>query len=283
MVLEPSDFALGGDEPDPAPTDLISEESWHSIVSLPDDVAVRTTNYYGSVVSDFWSYWDQWNCLSGALQEAEEGRLSPVAHVAIDAGDELQASIYNAMVGFYRVAFSCVRNVLEYLTVGLRLELANDVTTFDRWITGERELKLGWASDRLPQQPVIGILEGKLRAAVADDLFHQKTPTDPGGLVRRLFSSLSHFVHGQAGFTDSAIWQSNGPIFVPATFEAWVAGFATTLSVAILDAKLARPSLKGLAYGSSLNAGELYQKALEHIPKSGDGIRLLEFISTQVW
>jgi hypothetical protein len=28
FILEPSDFALGADEPDQAPTDLISENAW---------------------------------------------------------------------------------------------------------------------------------------------------------------------------------------------------------------------------------------------------------------
>jgi len=31
VVLEPEDFALGSDEPDPPPSDLISEKAWHGM------------------------------------------------------------------------------------------------------------------------------------------------------------------------------------------------------------------------------------------------------------
>jgi len=43
-VLEPSDFALVDDGPEPPPSDLVSENAWHSIMDLPDDVAIRTTS-----------------------------------------------------------------------------------------------------------------------------------------------------------------------------------------------------------------------------------------------
>lgn len=46
-VLEPKDFALTDGKPDPAPTDLVDREVWHSIMDLADDVAIRTT---GSVL-----------------------------------------------------------------------------------------------------------------------------------------------------------------------------------------------------------------------------------------
>jgi hypothetical protein len=48
IVLEPDDFALSSGEPDPPPSDLIDENIWHGIMTLPDDVSVRTSNHYGS-------------------------------------------------------------------------------------------------------------------------------------------------------------------------------------------------------------------------------------------
>ena len=45
-ILEPSDFALCGDEPDPPPTDQIDSETWASIMNLPDDVAIRTSGRF---------------------------------------------------------------------------------------------------------------------------------------------------------------------------------------------------------------------------------------------
>ena len=40
-VLEPGDFALGDEELDPPPTDQLDPNTWHGIMDLPDDVAVR--------------------------------------------------------------------------------------------------------------------------------------------------------------------------------------------------------------------------------------------------
>lgn len=50
IVLEPEDFALGADEPDPPPSDLIAEKTWHGIMDLPDDVAIRTSDHNGKLL-----------------------------------------------------------------------------------------------------------------------------------------------------------------------------------------------------------------------------------------
>lgn len=46
-VLELEDFAISDYGPEFAKTDLISENVWHKIMTLPDDVAVRTANHQG--------------------------------------------------------------------------------------------------------------------------------------------------------------------------------------------------------------------------------------------
>lgn len=70
-ILEPEDFALGSDEPDGPPNDLIDAKTWESIVSLQDDVSIRTSNDYGSTLALLWRYKNEWNCLVIALQELE--------------------------------------------------------------------------------------------------------------------------------------------------------------------------------------------------------------------
>lgn len=47
FMLEKDDFALAGTDY-PGPTDLIDEETWKSIIVLPDCVTIRTTDKYGS-------------------------------------------------------------------------------------------------------------------------------------------------------------------------------------------------------------------------------------------
>jgi hypothetical protein len=44
IVLEDDDFALVPENPDHPPWDLIDRDTWNSIVTLPDDVGIRTSN-----------------------------------------------------------------------------------------------------------------------------------------------------------------------------------------------------------------------------------------------
>src|ERR1700731_125485 len=60
LILEPEDFALGDDEPDSPPTDLISEGPWNGIMTLPGDVAIRTTSHQGTRVTILYELWSGW-------------------------------------------------------------------------------------------------------------------------------------------------------------------------------------------------------------------------------
>ena len=57
IVLEPSDFALGDDIPEPPPSDLIDKDTWLSMMTLPDDVAIRTSNYHGTALEKLHDIW----------------------------------------------------------------------------------------------------------------------------------------------------------------------------------------------------------------------------------
>ena len=201
LVLEPEDFALGPEDPDSPPSDLIDEETWRSMTSLQNDVSVRTSNQYGSALKEMCGFWREWNCVAGALQElAASVGESPLCAVACDASDEFQASISNAFVGFYRVAFSCLRYALENISIGLELELSSDSVRFNSWQSGDIGLNLGWAADVLPSHAVVSSIESHCNKVCADNFFHQRSPTDNGGIVRRLFKRLCKFTHGTRGF-----------------------------------------------------------------------------------
>ena len=83
VVLEPEDFALGSDEPDPLPSDLISEKTWHGIMDLPDDVAIRTSDHRGQVLGEVYWLWGRWIEATG---EAQDALFVPM----LDAHDDLQ-------------------------------------------------------------------------------------------------------------------------------------------------------------------------------------------------
>src|SRR2546425_10391686 len=46
--------------PQSRPTALIPSDTWSSIMALPDDVSIRTTNHFGSLLKDLWWCWGEW-------------------------------------------------------------------------------------------------------------------------------------------------------------------------------------------------------------------------------
>jgi hypothetical protein len=254
------------------------------MTSLQDDVSVRTSNEYGSALKELWGFCSEWSCVVGALQElAASVEESPLCAAACDAGDEFQASISNALVGFYRVAFSCLRNALENMSVGLELELSSDSVRFNSWQRGDIELSLGWAADVLPSHSVVSSIENHCKKVCADNFFRRKSPADNGGVVRRLFKRLSKFTHGTPGFTDADMRNSNGPIFVPESFQGWRSLFKTTYALVLFEAKLGQPKLDTLAYESDLNARSLFQKVTDGLPSSEDRVVLLKSLPVSFW
>ena len=67
FMLEASDFAVASGE-HPGPTNLIQEDTWRSITSLPDDVSIQTSDQYGSQLEQMWEYWGIWGRVVLAVQ-----------------------------------------------------------------------------------------------------------------------------------------------------------------------------------------------------------------------
>lgn len=55
IMLERKDFAIAPTKY-PGPTDLIRKKTWRDIVSLPDDVSIRTSDRYGSLLKEMEEY-----------------------------------------------------------------------------------------------------------------------------------------------------------------------------------------------------------------------------------
>jgi hypothetical protein len=263
LTLQNKDFALARGKY-PGPINLISKGTWESIVSLPDDVSIRTSDKYGPQLHKMWEYWGIWVRIVLAVQDlSKDPTESPIAIAASDAADEFQASIYCALVGYYRVAFSCLRNVLEQTTIAARLTLIPDPKFFADWRNASEKVGFGWAADTLPKSPGVAALERHLTAATADSLFAQ----NPKGFARRLFVKLSKYTHGAAGFTDADSRQSNGPIFVPKAFLAWCGASRKTYAIVLHELKLAYPQLKNLPYGPPrMTFDQFRRKMIRKIP-----------------
>jgi hypothetical protein len=288
IVLEPSDFALGSELPDPPPRDLISKQVWNHIVGLPDDVAIRTSNEFGRILRDASEFQSELINVSLALQDllprsGAKVEDSPICHVLLDAGDEISASIYNSLTGYYRVAFSTLRNVVENLAIGLHLEHSGEQHRFQSWLAGSEELKFGWAADNAPKNKVVRDFEARLEINIKDNLFRQKAGTDPGGFARRLFGKLSKFTHGGPGFTDGDMWKSNGPVFVRAAFVDWAICFIQVYSFCLIVCHLAEPKLDRLGKWSKMSLEQLFNEASGKLNTKHDGAKLFQIVAAKFW
>jgi len=230
-VLTRRDFGYAP-KPAPRPSDIIDEETWDSIVTLPDDVAVRTTNYHGTTVKQLHDLWGAWIECVGEKHDC----MFPVM---LDAGDDFQSATYNALTGFYRLSAVALRSALELTTIGVWAQVCGKQKEFRSWRSGKSPLSFGQACDGL--YGPTSALRDHLRTTVNDSLFDQKTLKDEGGFARRIFSGISNYTHSRPGHTDSDMRESNGPIYVKSAFNhvAWMQ--FETLGTCFVLLLIARP------------------------------------------
>lgn len=232
-VLSQSDFAYAPNRSE-RPNDLVEKATWNSIVTLPDDVAVRTSNYHGTALRQLEDLWGAWVECFGNSDDC----LFPVM---LDASDDFQASTYTALTGYYRLSVSAVRSALELIAIGSWAQVCGKQKEFAEWRAGKRQLSLGQACDGLINGAQS--LETSLSRLIGDSLFAQKSANGEGGFVRRIFGGISDFTHARPGSTDGDMRKSNGPIYVRSAFQhvSWIQseGFAICYVLALL----ARPKL----------------------------------------
>ncbi|GEM_PF-6258404 len=276
-LLEKSDFAIASGEYE-GPTHLIDKDTWESIVTLPDDVSIRTSDKYGPQLEQIWEFWSMWPRVVGGVQalSKDDPAESPTAIAACDATDEFQAGTYAALVGYYRVAYSCLRNVLEQVSIATQLAISKNADDFKAWKAGDERIKLGWAADLLPKNPTVSALEKHLEARASDSLFGQ----DPKGLVRRFFVQLSKYTHGAHGYADGDLRQSNGPIFLPKTFLDWCVAALKTYGIALHELKLAHPDLDKLPWGPPrLSLDEFRRRVVGIIPSTEADLSVMQALA----
>jgi hypothetical protein len=233
VILEPADFALGSDEPDPTPSDPISGKTWHGIMDLPDDVAIRTSDHNGKLLGEVYWLWERWLEATG---ETEDAIFVPM----LDAFDDLQASFFDALHGYYRTAFSALRNAIELMTIGTSGALTNS-PLYKEWRNGSTEFKFGTACDLLSYEVSLVTFNESMRVTGHQSLWDAKRGELPGGYARRLYRDMCNFAHSRPGFTDGDLRSSNGPIYVASVFRDWYYAYLRTTSLCSILMFLARP------------------------------------------
>jgi len=208
-VLDPDDFALGSDVPDPDPTDLIDQETWNEVQTLPSDVSIRTTSYQGGAIRRMTQL------KSLLLPLLEDQTAGPVLGALLDSYDELDAAIFACVHGYYRQALAGLRSSLEIMTIGASLADARKITEYKAWQAGELELSFGGACNTLMGIHVNKLVVSHFRSSRGNGVIDQKDPSCnyDGGWIRQLYVLLCKPTHLTPGFANGNYWQSNGPIY----------------------------------------------------------------------
>lgn len=175
-------------------TDLIPEEQWHELMSWPTDVLLRTTDQHGGQLAQLNGLWSRWVQTLPVKQE----KAPFIFNAAWDAADDFNASTFSAAHGYYRQGLANLRSALEGMTLAARFSQKQDIKGLEAWLSGEKEPpNFGNARD---------ILAPALGSAITD-------------VLRKLYKELSKYTHSGPGGSNADLWSSNGPVFVPSSFE----------------------------------------------------------------
>jgi hypothetical protein len=238
IILENDDFGLAPEGPDRPPQDLIDPETWNSIVTLPDDVSVQTSNDYGQLLRAMDRCW-------AALIDCLALRRDPVEDATLDVADEFHAATYNSLHGYYRQAFGCLRNALETMAIATYCQVTKQRALYRQREAGKARIEFGKACDGLVNVPRLVNLRRRLKGELDDSIFDpKKGGVDEGGWARRLYSDLSEYEHSRPNFRNADMWQSNGPVFSPKDFTRLAAGVHETAALCFLMVKMARPRFR---------------------------------------
>ena len=230
FILEPSDFALGGDEPGQAPTDLMSENAWNRIMTLPGDVAIRTTSHQGERVELLYDLWSDW------VHELPGDGI--FAHAMLDSADDFAASLFNLTHGFYKQALFSLRSALEVVTMACSCELLANYKKWDEWLSGG-DLKFARECDNLQSFRLVDELDQAAFVAAGATLYASRDGVTKNSWARNLYRRLSQYAHARDATSNAQLWESNGPIYSAEGIRVSYHSFLETYTLCLLAAKLA--------------------------------------------
>jgi hypothetical protein len=230
LVLEPNDFGLGETEPEPEPTDLISEDAWNGIMTLAGDVAIRTTSHQGERIELLYDLWSGW------VHELPSGSM--VAHAMLDSSDDFAAALFNLTHGYYKQALFSLRSALEIMTMACPCELSANSDRWDAWLRGA-ELRFARECDSLQSSALIQTIDQPVFVATGGSLYTANDGTTTHTWARNLYRRLSQYAHARDAASNAQFWESNGPIYSAEGMKVSYHCFLETYVLTLLVAKLA--------------------------------------------
>jgi hypothetical protein len=216
MMLEPDDYTIGGETV--PPTDIILPDTWHGIMDLPDDVAVRITDHHGSDFKLLHILREEW-------LEAVGNEHDSLSAAMLDASDCFQASLFDYVHGYYRSSISNLRSALELIAIGALGNLFPEDEVYLRWKDGSADLAFPACRRRLHRRLKSGY-QGLL---------------DFDGWVVEQYYGMCGYAHSRPRSTDSDLWESNGPVYNGRAIEQILSTQLFTYACCYLLIKIGRP------------------------------------------
>ncbi len=218
-VLERDDYAIvEGEEEIPA-TDLINPKTWHALVNLPDDIAIRISNHHGSLLAKLYGLWGDWIEAIGDEQDAMSGAM-------LDAADCFKSSTFDFLHGFYRSSISNLRTAVELVSIGALGNTDAKNQAYKRWNEAGGEI------------PFFGCLR-----------YLRKTPggrsakfISANGIVEQLYRRLCDFAHSRPSASDGVMWEGTGPVYNNDAIRLTASLQLGTYASCYLLVKLGRPA-----------------------------------------
>jgi hypothetical protein len=239
--LLPPDAFLFAEGPDLPPKGLVPESVWHSIMDLPDDVALRTSADHGKELACMHNLWSFMIESTGETEDV-------MYHALLNVSDELMACIVNSLQGFYGVAASCLRTALDLATNGAYYQRCQDLNAYKNWEEKQGAVNFGGSCDLLNNLNDVKLINDYLFTKMKHTLLEQKNSRYQdyeGGWVRKLHFELSNFVHSKPAYSHVDLWDgSNGPIYVQESFGRIFAMYCETSALITVLIKIARPTFR---------------------------------------
>jgi hypothetical protein len=221
-VLEPHEFALSEGD-DPAPSNLIDQDTWYGIIHLPDDVAIRTSDHNGTKLQLLYSLWGDWVQAIG-----DPDRQDELYNCMLDAADCFQCATFDLLHGYYRSALANLRAALELVMIGTYGNLYPTDFGYLEWKRSESE-RFGFSKCRRH-------LHKTLTGSVGSWIFEDNV------FPIRTYTELCAFTHSRPNASDGALWESNGPIYSGAGVALSFRMSLRVYAICYLLVRIARPS-----------------------------------------
>jgi len=235
--LEAKDFALPGTVT--LPSDLIERNAWNSLVVLPDHVAIYTSSHCGTRLTFLYDLWADW------IKRLVSHRSHPMLSSAmLDASDDLSASTFNLMHGYYKQAIGALRSALEIIMLAATCTLHkkhplprpkwNPEKSWQNWKTDSSRTEFKLICDQLDSW-----------AARSKDADRSLEAADIARSSRKLYAHLNRFSHARSSSSNVTLWGgSNGPVFDLAAFRDASELQIATYCVLYRLIRLAKPSFR---------------------------------------